>query len=163
VDYDIVWRIERLAVELIGDRGDRAVGLEPHHTPHAVLARNLPALVIERVPVAVVRGAEGGDVAVLFRQPHLPVVRDVAPHQITSRTAPGAAFGPSRSRPQPLDGGIADLVFVEAFVERHDVGVGITDRLFARPVALTLRERRGRKRGSSEKGTSLQDHGAIVS
>src|ERR1039458_1111741 len=61
--HDIVRRIQRLAVVLVGDHGHRAVMLVAHHAAPGVLAGELAAFEIEGVPVAVARrAAEHADV-----------------------------------------------------------------------------------------------------
>jgi hypothetical protein len=44
MDHDIVGRVERLAVPLVGQHGDRAIGLVAHHAPVQMLAGKLAAL-----------------------------------------------------------------------------------------------------------------------
>src|SRR5439155_1151201 len=51
---DVVGRVEPLAVVLVGDERDGPVVLVAHHAPGQVLARELAALEVERVAVAVV-------------------------------------------------------------------------------------------------------------
>ena len=60
--------------------------------PAAVLARELPALEVERVAVAVAgRLAERRDVRVVLEEAQLAVVRDVAPDEVAAdaRSTPG--------------------------------------------------------------------------
>src|SRR5690606_37314186 len=54
--YDIVRRIELLAVEAIGEHRDATVILGAGDTPATVLAGNEPAIAITRVAVRVVGG-----------------------------------------------------------------------------------------------------------
>src|SRR5205807_9461154 len=62
---DVVRGVERLAVVLVRDDRHRAVVLVAHDAPGEVLARELAALEVEGVAVAVVRrSAEHGDAAV---------------------------------------------------------------------------------------------------
>src|SRR5439155_8996281 len=97
---DVVGRVEPLAVVLVGDERDGPVVLVAHHAPGQVLARELAALEVERVAVAVVRRlAEHGHAAVVLQPPELPVVGDVAPDEIASLAAPRGAFRPQRARP----------------------------------------------------------------
>ena len=56
VDDDIVRRIERLAIILISDRGNRAGVLVASHSPPRVFAGKLPPFEVERVTVAITRG-----------------------------------------------------------------------------------------------------------
>src|SRR5213075_2712266 len=99
--------IEAVAVPLIGKHGDAAVVLVTDHAAVAVFARELPALVIESVPIAVAgRVAEHAGVAVLIEPSHLAVVGDVAPNQITALPAPRRALGPQHAGAQPLNGSV---------------------------------------------------------
>ena len=108
----------------VGDHGRRAVVLVAHHAAREMLAGELPALEIERIAVAVVRGcAEHADAAVVLRPSHLPIVRNVAPHQIAPLRAPRRPFGPQQPGIQPLDRRIRLREAVEARVDRDDVGV----------------------------------------
>jgi hypothetical protein len=68
----------------------------------------------------------------------LQVVRDVAENQIPADTVPGAALGPEgvRAGVEPLNRRVADLVFVEARVERNEVGIGIAAAV-AKPAPAT--------------------------
>jgi hypothetical protein len=70
-----------------------------------VLTRDLPALEVEGVAVAVAgREAEAArDVIVLFEVAQLLVVRNVAPEQEAADRAPCRAFGPERAGVQPLE------------------------------------------------------------
>ena len=136
---DVVRRIQPLALELVGDDRHRAVRLVAHDAAAAVLARELPAFVVERVAVAVAgRIAERRDAAVVFDPAHLDVVRNVAPHQIAPDAVPGRPFGPQRADVQPPDDGVADDVAAEPIVERDDVGIGILNRILSRPVPCRL-------------------------
>ena len=151
---DVVGGVQPLALILVGDYGDGPGRLVPDDATAAVLARELPALVVERVAVAVPRRvAEDRDVAVLFNPAHLDVVGDVAPDQVTADSVPRRTFGPQRAGMEPLDGRVAHHVPAEAVVQGDDVGVGILQRLLPRPVARCrdrrhrlLRDRRLRRR-----------------
>src|SRR5690348_16072866 len=97
---DVVRRIETLPLKRRGNHRDRAIVFVPDDPPVHVLARELPALVVECVAV----GETGrltvlADMAVFWNQPHLPVIGNVAPHQELTRSAPSGPFGPKRSRP----------------------------------------------------------------
>ena len=122
MDDDVVRRVQALALKLLGDDRHRAVRLVAHDAPAAVLARELPPFVVERVAVAVARRiAEHRHAAVVFDPAHLHVVGDVAPHQIAPDAVPRQAFGPQRADVQPPDHRVADDVAPEARIERDDV------------------------------------------
>src|SRR5579872_2828502 len=115
MNYNIVRRVKRLALPLIGNHRRGPVWLKTHNAPQRVLAGNLAALKVECIAVAVFRRrAENAHVAVFLDPAHLTIIRDVAKHQETSGTAPSRALGPASPCPQPLDGSIADDVFRES-------------------------------------------------
>ena len=123
--HHVVGRVEPLAVEHGRDDARRPVELVAHHAPGDVLAGELAALEVERVAVAVVRRrAEHADVAVVLDPPELPVVRDVAPHQIAALRAPRRPFRPERAGPQPLDRGVRLPQAVEGGLHGEHVGIG---------------------------------------
>ena len=112
---DVVRRVEPLALELVGDHGDRAVRLVAHDAAAAVLAGELAALEVEGVAVAVAGWiAKHGHATVVVDPAHLHVVGDVAPDQIAADAVPCRTFGPQRPRVQPLDRRVADDVAAEA-------------------------------------------------
>src|SRR5207249_4797282 len=120
----VVWRVETLAVEGVGDHRHRAVVLVADDAPSQMLARDLPALEIEGIAVAVVGWrAEDADLTVVVEPAQLAVVRDVAPHQVPALAAPGRPLGPQRAGPQALDRGVALYVLREQRVDDDDVGV----------------------------------------
>ena len=83
--HDVVGRVELLAVVVVGDDGCGTVELVTDNAPGEMLATDLPALEVERVAVAVVRGhAEHGHAPVVFQPSHLPVVGNVAEHEIAA-------------------------------------------------------------------------------
>src|SRR5204863_9179864 len=101
---DVVRRVERLAVVLVSDDRHRAVVLVANDAPGEVLARELTALEVEGVAVAVVRrSAEDGDAAVVVEPAELLLVRDVTPHEVPALRAPRRALRPQRARPDPHD------------------------------------------------------------
>src|SRR6185503_6259624 len=109
VRHHVVRRIQRLAVESIREHGDGAVVLVAHDAAQQVLARDLPALEIERVAVAVVRRrAKHRDAAIILEPAQLSVVRDVAPDEVAALARPRRPFGPQRAGPEPLDRRVAD-------------------------------------------------------
>ena len=121
----------------------------------AVFAGKLAAFEVEGVAVAVARRiTEDAHVAVFVKPAQLAIVRNIAPDKVSANAVPCATLSPQRSSPEFLNRRIADLVFLEALVEHHDVGVGITHRLFGGPITLggeRLR-RKGRGRGHPRSG-----------
>ncbi len=97
--HQVVRRVQPLAFELVRDHGHGAVDLIAHHAPAAVFGRELPALIVERVAIAVARRiAIRRDAPVVLNPAVLHVAGDVAPHQILPGPAPRRPFGPRRSR-----------------------------------------------------------------
>src|SRR6185437_1252953 len=126
MDDDIVRSIQRFAVRLIGECGDRPVMLEANHARS--LAGDLPSLEIERVAIGFVgRFAEVlRDVsAAIFEIAKLPVVRNIAPDQILALRIPGRSLRPQAASIEPLDGRIADLRLEALGVDDDDVWIGI--------------------------------------
>ena len=125
----VVGCVEGLAVELVGQHGDRVVGLVAHYAAIAVLEGNLPPLAVKGVAIAVASGlVDRRDFAVILEPTMLHVVRNIAPHEILPPTAPRRPFSPIHARVQPLDGRGANLVFLECLIERDDIRLGITHR-----------------------------------
>jgi len=121
---DVVGRVEALAIERVGDHRHRAVVLVAHHTPRQMLARDLAALEVEGVAIAVVRRhAEDADLAGIFQPAQLAIVRDIAPHQIPALAAPCRALTPQRTGPQPLDRRVPLHILREQRIDDDDVGV----------------------------------------
>src|SRR5262249_9109952 len=88
----------------------------------------LTALEVEGVTVAVVRRSpEHGDAAIVVEPAELPVVRDVAPHEVPALRAPGGALCPERAGPQSQDGRVALAQTVERRVDGDDVGIDVGD------------------------------------
>src|SRR4026209_546557 len=89
-----------------------------------MLTRQLPALAVERIAVAVVRWQpEYAHAAVVLQPSQLPVVGDVAPDQVSSLRVPGRSLRPKCAGPQPLDRRIGLRQTVETRVNRNDVRV----------------------------------------
>src|SRR6185436_8822646 len=123
---DVVRRVEPFAVEAIREHGLRPVVLVADDAAAAVLARDLPAFEVERVPVAVAGGIpEHRHASVFLGPPHLHVVRDVAPDQEPPDAVPRRALGPQRAEVQPANHRVVDDVAAEAGIEREDVGIWI--------------------------------------
>src|SRR5262245_46139218 len=101
--HDVVGGVEPLAVVLVRDQRDRSIVLVADHASGQVLARELAALEVESVAVAVVRRApEDRHVTVVLEPAQLPIVGDVAPHQIPPLAVPGRPFRPQGAGPQAL-------------------------------------------------------------
>ena len=118
--------LKRLAVEFVGEHRHRAVVLPAHDAAEKVLRRNLAALEVERVAVAVEgRIAEGAhlpgfpDVAILDAGLH------VAEDEILALGTPGRALGPVRAGPDPPDLRNAEQRRAEIVVDDDDVVIGI--------------------------------------
>ena len=151
----VVGGVERLALELVGQHGDAAVVLVADHAAVAVLAGDLPALVVERVAVAVAgRVAEDADVAVLLQPAQLDVVGDVAPEQV--RPTPFQAGPSAQSMPvcSRWIGVLPSLYLREALVERDDVRLGVARGLRRAEVAGEHLGRRGH--GGADRGGGLE-------
>src|SRR5205814_5899460 len=71
---------------------------------------------------------------------------------------PGGAFGPQHAGVEAADGGVADLVFVEALVQRDDVAVRVAGRRGGGAVVVGEGGgRRGRGgRGRGEEGPAAE-------
>ena len=90
---------------------------------------------------------------VLFEPAHLPVVRDIAPHQVACPAVPGRTFRPEQAGVYALNRGIADLVFCEALIDDDDVFVRIARRIVTGIVAWGLRLQSRTRQRRPEKGT----------
>ena len=126
--HDVVGRVELLALERLGQHRRRAVELVAHDAPRQVLARELAALEVEGVAVAVVgRRAEDADAAVVLDPAQLAIVGDVAPHEIAALRVPRRPFRPQRAGPQALDGRVGLAQRIEGRIDGDDVGIGEVD------------------------------------
>ena len=122
--------------------------LVAHDAPRQVLAGELAALEVEGVAVAVVRRrAEDADAAVVLEPAQLPVVGDVAPHQVAALGIPRQAI-PIHSAPGPqsLDGAVGLPQRIEARIDREDVGIGEVGRGCAARAEVARRRRDGGRR-----------------
>src|SRR6185503_18147239 len=107
-----------------------------NHTAVAMFAGELAPFPVEGVAVAVAgRLAKHADMPVVLDPAELTVVGDIAPDEVAAHAVPGDAFCPEQPGVQPLDGCVADLVFLEALVQHHDVGIRITNGLLACPIS----------------------------
>ena len=102
--HQIVRRIERFAVELIGDHRHRSVMFPAHHAAKVILRGNLPPLQIERVAVGVARRlAKWRDALVVPQETILRVANHVAEHEVMALAATMPGPRPIGSR-SPRDG-----------------------------------------------------------
>lgn len=133
---DVIGRVEGLAVEAVGQHGDRAIGFGAGDAPAfagggRAFADDQPALAIAAHAVGEVRvvavHAEGvGD----FVPAHDAVVGDVADQQIAAITDPHRPFGPAHTGGEFFDAGVENPQLHEAVVEDVNqwVGVALTQR-----------------------------------
>jgi hypothetical protein len=134
--HDIVWRVERLAVVGIGDDGRRPVMLPADDAAVEMLARNLTALEIECIAVAVVgRPAKHGHPTVVPDVAVLHIARDVAEHDVAALARPGRALGPQRAGPHTIDRPLVSSQRQERLVDDDHIGVRVDRRVSRRKVA----------------------------
>ena len=108
-DDDIVGAGQPLALEAVGQHGDRAVIFGAGQVLRVVLAGDEPALAVAGVAVGIVRRlAEHADRAGLLLPFHDPVVRDVAEQQIAAVAEPHRPLGKAHAAGDPLDRGVAE-------------------------------------------------------
>src|ERR1700687_5193877 len=121
MNHDVIWRVQRFTVVLVGNYSDAAIVLVTDHAPSAVFTGKLAAFEIESVSVAVTRGtAKSADVIVLLNKAQLPVVGNIAPQQIASLSAPGRTLGPLCTGVVPVDDRVEYLVRGETLVECNE-------------------------------------------
>ena len=129
-----VWRIQRFAIERVGDHRHRAVMLPAHDAAVEVLARQLSPLKIEAVAVAVVgRTAECRDPAIVPDIAVLHIARDVAEDDVLTLARPSGALGPQRPCPQPVNRTLIAPQRQKRRVDDDDVGIGIDRRVVRAP------------------------------
>src|SRR5439155_10662425 len=104
--------------------------LVTYDAPHQVLARDLAALEIERIAIAVVaRLAKDAHVTVIFEPAQLAIVGDVAPEQVATLATPRGSLRPQDwfavdiTVPEALDGGVALDQIAKCGVDSQDVWV----------------------------------------
>jgi hypothetical protein len=143
---DIVRRVERLALIGIGDHRHCTVVLPAHHAAVEVLARQLAALKIEGVAVAVIgRPTEHRDPPVVPDIAVLHIARDIAEDDVTALARPGRPFRPQRPRPQPIDRTLGAPQRQKGRVDDDDVGVRINRRFVPSPLARRVGNYAGRR------------------
>ena len=122
--HDVVRRRQAFAVPRIGDERDRSVVLVADDAPRQVLARQLAAVEVERVAVAVVRRkSKQRDAAVILDPAPLTVVRNVAEDEIPADAVPRRPFEPQASGPEPLNRRVRLDEAIERRIDRQDVRV----------------------------------------
>src|SRR5262249_44344874 len=67
--------------------------------------------------------SKDADVTIVLRPSHLPVVGNVAPHQIAPLRAPCRAFGPQQAGVEALDRRVGLGQIIERRIDRDDVGI----------------------------------------
>src|SRR5215213_7738280 len=112
-----------------------------HEAPAAMFARELTALMIEGVAVAVVRRpTEHRDTAVVFDVAELAIVGDVAPDEIAPLRAPGGALVPHAAGEEALDCGVVDPELRKCRIDSDDVRIGIAHRTAGIVIAPRIRD-----------------------
>ena len=125
MDHDVVGGVEGLALPAVRQDGHRSIVFIADHAAGVVLTGQQAALPIERVAVGVVGGlVEYADVAVLLQPAQVPIVGNIAEHQVAPAAVPCGPLGPKQAGVQPLDGRALDPVLVEPFVQEMMSGSG---------------------------------------
>src|SRR5215471_13842660 len=121
---DVVGRVEPLAIVGIGEHGCSAIVLVAYDPAGKMLAGELPALKVERITIAVVgRRPEDADATIVLHPSHLPIVRNVAPHQIAALRAPRRAFGPRQASIEAMNRRVGLGEGIERRINCDDVGI----------------------------------------
>src|SRR6266566_5182047 len=103
-DNRVVRRVQFLAVELVGDDGDRAVEFGPGDPSAAMFTRDQASFPINGVAVRVHRRlAVYADVTVILREAHDAVVGNVAEQHVAPGREIDWAFGPAEPGCDALD------------------------------------------------------------
>ena len=123
--HDVVGRVEGLAVVIVGDDGRPSRRARSGQRAGVRCSqRDLPALEVERVAVAVVRGhAEHADAPVVLEPAQLAVVRNVAAHEITALSVPGRPLRPQRRRSTAAGSRALGWACIEAWINGEDIRV----------------------------------------
>jgi hypothetical protein len=118
MNYHIIWSVEGFAVEAVQQHGEAPVVLGAGNPSCQMLAGNQTPLAVSGVAVAVVGGlTEHCDLVGYLAVSQHPVVGYIAEDQGPEVAEPHWALGPARSGIQSLNGGIADSVGSEAWVQ----------------------------------------------
>src|SRR5215472_16404558 len=72
--------------------------------------------------------------AVFFNPSHLPVIRNITPHQIVAGTIPGRPLCPPKSGTDTLDCCSTNAVLTKFLFEGNNIRIGIPHWLLAGPV-----------------------------
>ena len=97
--HNVIRRVVLLPLKFFRQHRDTSVVLVAHHAPRPVFAAQLPPLKIKRVPIRIVgRTPKRAHMSVFFQPAHLPVVRNVAEHQIFPNAIPRRPLRPQHSR-----------------------------------------------------------------
>ena len=147
--YQIVRRIQRLAIEGVGDHRHGAVVFPADHPAEEILGGKLSALKVERVAVAVVRRfAELGHAAIVPQEPILRVALHIAEHEVLTLARPCRPFRPQEAGGDPVDRGDAEQVVLERRIDDDDVRIGIdVRRCVASPLSRRIADDGGRRPG----------------
>ena len=125
-DHDVVRRVERLAVELVHQHGDRAVVFGARHAPAVVLAGDESALAVARIAVGVVRrGAVHAGASRPLVPTHDAVVGNIAPEQAARVAEIDRPLAPAHAGCKPLHARLRDTIFRKGRIENLDRRVGI--------------------------------------
>ena len=117
VDNDVVGGIEGFAFKAVDENGDRPVVFGAGDASGAVFAGDEAALVVAGVAIAKVGGlAKDTEGAVAFVPAHDAVVGNVAKEYTSRITKPNGTFTPAKACAKAINSGIADGVFLKAFV-----------------------------------------------
>src|SRR5947209_8034985 len=99
---------------MIRNDGNRAVVLGPCYSAQIVLASEQASLPVAGIAIGVIRGLpEHAHPTGLFIPAHHPVVRDIAPEQVTAIAEPDWPFGPTHAGGDFLDFRQRELVLNE--------------------------------------------------
>ncbi|KPX54935.1 Uncharacterized protein ALO35_05769 [Pseudomonas amygdali pv. lachrymans] len=136
---DVVGRIERLALETVGQHGNTPVVFGTRHPPSfggsaRPLTDQQPALAIAAHAIGKVRMLAVHRHLTRYLVPaHDPIVGDIADQQVATVSNPHRPFGPAHAAGQLLDAGIEYSYLGKAVIQNTDqwVGVALGQRLSA--------------------------------
>src|SRR5437773_6428668 len=111
MDRAVVRSIEWLPLEFVCENGNRAVMLVADDPARVVLEGYLAPFPVEGVAVRKVGGIpKYTDMAVIHEPTILKIVRDIAPHKVTTYAVPCRPFRPQHPGVDALDRSVADLI-----------------------------------------------------